>query len=302
MPNHANHLLKLFADDSKLLGIIKNLDDVNVLQNYIDALVNWATSWKMLFNYGKCKSMLVTKSGRSLTNHQFFMCPTSGESHAISTTSSEKDLGITLTNNFKFNEQATHAANKASIALGQLKRTFRFWTVKNFKLLYSTYVRPHLEYAAPAWSPHLSKDITIIEKVQRRATKLVPFLKNLPYQERLKAFDLTTLYTRRLRGDLIQYFKFIKNMNIISWHRVIQSVPSTSQNLRGAGHRIRRQFVKNCSQREAFFTNGVVPYWNDLPENVIQSLSINQFKNRLYKHIKTNGLSSGTLLLSGLPR
>ena len=72
-----------------------------------------------------------------------------------------------------------------------------------------------LEYAA-RWSPHLSKDITIIEKVQRRATKLVPFLKNLPYQERLKALYLTNLYTGRLRGDLIQYFKFIKKMCILS--------------------------------------------------------------------------------------
>ena len=71
------------------------------------------------------------------------------------------------------------ATLKTNSVLGQLKRTFTTWNIKTFNALYPTYIKPHLEYAAPAWSPYRKKDIGVLEKVQRRATKVVPSIRNL---------------------------------------------------------------------------------------------------------------------------
>ena len=75
--------------------------------------------------------------------------------------------------------------------------------------LYKAIVRPHLEYCIQAWNPHLRKDIYMLEKIQRMATKLIPGLRDLRYEERLKECGLTTLETRRLKGDTIEVFKIL---------------------------------------------------------------------------------------------
>ena len=82
--------------------------------------------------------------------------------------------------------------------------------------MYRNLVRPHLEYCVHLWSPQFWKDIDAMEKVQRWATRLIPGLARLSYEERLKETGLYSLERRRLRGDMMEMFKIMKGVDKIS--------------------------------------------------------------------------------------
>ena len=103
-------------------------------------------------------------------------------------------------------EQCGIAASKSIQILGLIRRNI---TCKDKKLIipvYKAIFRPHLEYCIQAWRPYCKKDINMLERIQRRATKMIPELRDLSYEERLKECGLTTLETSRLRGDQIEFF------------------------------------------------------------------------------------------------
>ena len=100
--------------------------------------------------------------------------------------------------------------------LGIVRRNFVMNDAEDFRLLFNGYVRQHLEYCVQVWSPYLRKDIECIEKVQRRATKLVRGLKYKSYEQRLALLQTTSLESRRIRGDLIQVFRIMNGFDDVN--------------------------------------------------------------------------------------
>ena len=200
---------------------------------------------------------------------------------AIEKTLSERDLGVQVSSDLKYNDQISKATSKANSMLGQLKRTFVTRDKIIWKKLYTTYVRPHLEFAVAAWNPYLKKDINLIEKVQRRATKVSPTIRHLTYERRLANLNLTTLEIRRTRGDLIQKYKIDKKLDIIEW----ESSPIIAPPRADRRGQLIREKDKNCLQRYNFFNNRIVNEWNSLPNYVVNSKSLDQFKACLDKHL-----------------
>ena len=101
----------------------------------------------------------------------------------------------------KFHLHVSKAVSKASRMLGLVHVTFSCLDESTVPRLFTTIGRPHLEYGNIIWHPRYRRDKLEVEKIQRRATRLIPSLKGLSYEERLRALKLPSLEHRRRRGD-----------------------------------------------------------------------------------------------------
>jgi hypothetical protein len=279
LPDVLESLCEMFADDTKIMSKVNNKKNCSNLQVDLAKIEEWTKDWLVKLNDDKCKVMHL---GPNNPTFDYSMNGTS-----LSKTDTERDLGIMISNDLKWAKQVNSAASKANTVLGSIKRTIRFQSKESINRLFKAFVRPHLEYGVQVWNPYLKKDINVLESVQRRASKIVPELKKLSYNQRLEALNWTSLETRRLRGDLIQMFKIVNGIDKVIWHKplVFKGIQdSTSQRiLRGHELKLERQLVKNCDQRYNFFTNRVVNVWNKLDKDVVNSKTINNFKNKIDK-------------------
>ena len=169
----------------------------------------------------------------------------------------------------------------ANKMMGIIRRTYRYLNVKNFVPLYKSLVRSHLDYCVTTWAPYKKHQIDAIEKVQRRATKQIPEMNNLSYSQRLQKLELPSLSYRRFRADMIETFKIVTG--IYDKETSINLNMNQNQQLRGHKFKLAKERF-NTTQRKHFFRNRIVSDWNSLPPEVIDSSSLNMFKNRLDKY------------------
>ncbi|XP_072017068.1 uncharacterized protein [Amphiura filiformis] len=140
--------------------------------------------------------------GQQSSKHVYSM-QEDGVSRNLVELNKEKDLGVLFNPSLKFSKHVGLITSRANRITGVIKRSFDYMDRETFQSLYKTLIRPHVEYANCIWHPAFHKDLLSVEKVQRRATKIVPELKELSYAERLEALKLPALAYRRVRGDLI---------------------------------------------------------------------------------------------------
>jgi len=224
----------------------------------------------MEFNVDKCK---VVHFGYNNPQQAYYMA-----GHQLATVSVEKDLGVYVAADLKCSKQCIEAAKRANRVLGMIARNITFKEQKTILMLYKALVRPHLEYAIQFWNPYLRKDVAKLEGVQRRATKLIPGIRNKSYDQRLRALNLFSLEKRRTRGDMIEVWKIMTGAENV--RREDMFVLSGNNRTRGnglklEGHRCRLDVAK------FWFSNRVVEEWNGLPSDVVSSETLETFKKHL---------------------
>ena len=271
----------LFADDSKIYCRVPRYgSDINdqesaeiTLQNDLNELQNWATKWKMAFNVSKCKIMHLGYGNNK--------CEYKLGGETLSETTEEKDLGVLIDNNLKFSRHIRGIVSKANRMIGLIKISFECVDSEMFLNLYNSLVRPLLEYCVQAWSPNLEKDITLLENVQRRATKIVKDLKNVEYPERLKRLKLIKLEDRRTRGDMILTYRLLNGLEGIDYRKFFK-LDDGPYNLRGHSKKLDKP-RPTLDVRKFFFSHRVIDKWNNLNEEEVTAPNTRVFKLRYDK-------------------
>ena len=198
LPDALNCQIKTFADDSKLYRAVRLEADAIALQENLDSAIHWADEWQLMFNADKCKAL---HFGRSNRHHVYSL-----RGKPLEETAAERDLGVYMDSDLKFRKQAAAAVSKASQVMAVIRRSFQLLDRATLPVLFKTLVRPHLEYGNIVWGPFNRADQQLVERVQRRATKMVPELRHMPYPHRLRALHMPSLYYRRRHGDIIAVY------------------------------------------------------------------------------------------------
>ena len=282
MPTSVLSSIYLFADDAKVYRNISSNDDPPTLQHDLQQLEKWSERWQLRFNSNKCKVMHL---GRQNPRQNYTM-----GGITLATTTSEKDLGVYVDTELTFEKHIKTVVNQANRMLGLIRRSYTYLDSQSLLKLYTSLVRPTLEYANAAWTPILRRDQILLENVQRRATKLIPELRDRDYEDRLRTLKLPSLYYRRARGDMIEAYKFTYSIYKTEQEPLQRETNTTT---RGNSYKLKKERC-NTRTRANFFRHRITNRWNNLCDDVVTAPSLNSFKSRLdhqwcaYKYSNNN--------------
>ncbi len=271
-----NSYINMFADDAKLMKVIKNQEDCEELQRDIDRIYEWSKRWKLEFNIKKCHVMEMGRSKRR-PSWEYKM-----GGITIPKSKEEKDLGVIIQDTLSPEKHINGIFGSTYNLLANIRVAFNYLDKEMMKKIITHMIRPKLEYAAVVWSPHKKKDIRKLERIQRTATKMIPELEDLSYEERLEEIGLPTLQERRERGDLITMFKLVNGMEKIDRDDLVIKVEEGDRRTRGHMKKLKKSHCLGDIKKYSF-PHRTVEIWNNLKEEVVAAKSVHMFKKKLDK-------------------
>jgi hypothetical protein len=167
IPTGLDSIIRLFADDTIVYLLIKSNSDALNLHRDLDKLAQWKQLWKMAFHPDKCNVLTISCNKTSV---KFNYCL---HGHVLKVVDKAKYLGVTISEDLKWESHINNICGKANKTLGFLCCNLNIGSTSVKEQAYKSLVRPSLEYACSVWDPHLNSTNNKIEMVQRRAARYV---------------------------------------------------------------------------------------------------------------------------------
>ena len=204
----------LYADDLKIFSSVNNTEDCVLIQHNLDVLESWCSENNLNLNASKCKIMCFSRKQHPI-NFEYKI-----SNAVLDMTELFKDLGVWFAPRLSFSSHIDMKAAEASKFYGFIVRNCKsFSNLNTLKLLYFSYVRSRLEYAALVWKPYYNNKKTAIENVQRRFLKYLHMKVTGSYPDRgvcetflCDRFDVTCLDLRRAQMSLVFLFNLVHNV------------------------------------------------------------------------------------------
>jgi hypothetical protein len=265
-----------FADDTKILKQVDNLQDTAGLQNDTISLNGWATDNGLTFNQMKCKCQRIT---RKKTPVEY---PYALNGSVLAAANQEKDLGVWVSNELCLKKQVVEQTSKANKLLVFVRRSSReIRSQRTRRCLFLSVVRPHLGYATQILAPQTIELIKRVERVQRRATKFILnllFHCKLTYEDRLQAIDLLPISFWHEYLDLTFFFKMFNGLACVSEEIIPERKHGNLRTTRATSNSDIITFrIRKCRtvSFQGSFMNRTARVWNILPAELRhQSLTL----------------------------
>lgn len=260
--------VSLYADDAKLYAPNNDPSSVNMIQEDINRLLQWCRLWKLQLNASKCFYLFHEHKKHTDQLPPIYYI----EDEIMQKKEHCKDLGIIISSDCKFHLQIMNVRKKAIAEINRIRRCFISRNPMFLSNMYKQYVRPHMEYCVEVWNPVYSEDVNKLEKIQNKMTRLLRGGRILSPDQRNSRLCLKSHRQRRLRGDLINMFKHLSDAAYFQMRN--------DTRLRGNEKSLKIPNYRTNVRRHSFSFRSV-KHWNSLPDNVVLSESVNEFKVNL---------------------
>ena len=264
---------RLFADDSVVYREVNSAKDSSSLQQDLDALQAWEAKWLMRFNASKCQVVRITHK------HNPFIASYNIHGHTLETVSHAKYLGVHLDSKLSFNHHVDSITKKANGTRAFFSRNLCNTSRKVKEAVYTTFIRPTVEFAASSWDPHTQRNIKKLEQVQRSSARFVmgDFRRTSSVTPMLTHLDWTPLEVRRRHSRLLMMYKISNHLVGIPQSNYLTHLSSKT---RGHDSRFVKPQTNHAAYTSSFFPR-TIREWNPLRVDPARYQSPNAFKTAL---------------------